>query len=77
MIKRAGIDVGNTIIYLALSEHYCERAESLSEIDLCDKELVYRIVILPLAKPVQTYCRGTLLDGQYRVRQSKADSYPV
>ena len=36
-----GIDVGNTNVHLALSEHHSERAESLlAEIDLFDEELV-------------------------------------
>ena len=39
-----GIDVGNTNVHLALSEHQYERAESLlAEIDLCDEELVRRL----------------------------------
>ena len=77
-----GIDVGNTNVHLALSEHHCERAESLlAEIDLCDEELVRRLSsyhwLMPtkpsadLVSVLSRYPPGTTLadkDGRYWVR---------
>ena len=80
-----GIDVGNTNVHLALSEHHCERAESLlAEIDLCDEELVRRLSsyhwLMPtkpsadLVSVLSRYPPGTTLadkDGRYWVRRSR------
>ena len=39
--EREGIDVDNTSVQLALSQHHCATAEGLlTEVDLCDQELV-------------------------------------
>ena len=80
-----GIDVGNTNVHLALSEHQYERAESLlAEIDLCDEELVRRLSsyhwLMPtkpsadLVSVLSRYPPGTTLadkDGRYWVRRSR------
>ena len=83
--KGEGINVGNTSVQLALSEHHCTRAEGLlAEVDLCYQELVTGLSsyhwLMPtkpstyLISVLSPYPPGSTMadkNGRYWLRQSR------